>query len=51
MPDAFIPKRPVVVAYPKMPNAFAEADIIVKFLKEKGYDVPQGSLYDEELRV
>jgi NAD+ kinase len=50
MPDPFIPKQPVVVSYPKMPDAYAEADLIVKFLKEKGFDAPQGSLYDEDLR-
>ncbi len=50
MPESFIPKKPVVVAYSKMPDAFAEADLIVKFLKQKGLDAPQGSLYDEDLR-
>jgi NAD+ kinase len=50
MTDDFIPKRPVVVAYPKMPEAFAEADLIVNFLKDKGFDVPHGSIYDEDLR-
>ncbi len=50
MADEFIPKRPVVVAYPKMPEAFAEADLIVNFLKDKGFDVPHGSIYDEDLR-
>lgn len=50
MSDAFIPKRPVVVAYPKMPEAFAEADLIVKFLTEKGFEAPHGSIYDEALR-
>ena len=45
-----MPKRPVVVAYPKMPEAFAEADLIVNFLKDKGFDVPHGSIYDEDLR-
>ncbi|MGZ3673779.1 MAG: NAD(+)/NADH kinase [Ktedonobacterales bacterium] len=50
MTDEFIPKRPVVVAYPKMPEAFAEADLIVNFLKDKGFDVPHGSIYDEDLR-
>ena len=50
MPNAFVPQRPVVVAYPKMPEAFAEADLIGKFLKEKGYEAPQGSIYDEGLR-
>lgn len=50
MPNAFVPQHPVVVAYPKMPEAFAEADLIGKFLKEKGYDAPQGSINDEGLR-
>lgn len=50
MTDEFIPKRPVVVAYPKMPEAFAEAELIVNFLKDKGFDVPHGSIYDEDLR-
>ncbi len=50
MSDEFIPKHPVVVAYPKMPEAFAEADLVVKYLKEKGFDAPQGSIYDEGLR-
>ncbi len=50
MTDEFIPRRPVVVAYPKMPEAFAEADLIVNFLKDKGFDVPHGSIYDEDLR-
>lgn len=51
MPDSFVPKHPVVVSYPKMPDAFAEADLIVKFLKEKGFDPATGSLYDEALRA
>jgi NAD+ kinase len=50
MPNAFVPERPVVVAYQKMPEAFAEVDLIGKFLKEKGYDAPQGSINDESLR-
>ncbi len=50
MSDAFLPEKPVVVAYPKMPDAFAEADLIVRFLKQLGYDAPYGSLYDEDLR-
>ncbi len=51
MPEPFNPKRPVVVSYPKMPDAVAEADLIVKFLKEKGFDPATGSLYDEALRT
>lgn len=50
MPKAFVPQHPVVVAYPKLPEAFAEADLIGKFLKEKGFEAPQGSIYDEGLR-
>jgi NAD+ kinase len=51
MPNTFVPQRPVVVAYPNMPEAFAEADLIGKFLKEKGCEAPQGSIYDEGLRM
>lgn len=50
MSDAFIPKRPVVTAYPRMPEAFTEAEAISTYLKEKGMDAPFGSLYDEDLR-
>jgi NAD+ kinase len=50
MPDAFIPQRPVVAAYPKMPEAFAEVDAMSNYFKEKGMEVPFGSLYDEALR-
>jgi NAD+ kinase len=50
MPDPFVPKHPVVVAYPKMPEAFAEADLIGRYLKDKGFEAPQGSITDEELR-
>jgi len=50
MSVSFIPKRPVVTAYPKMPEAFAEAEAISAFLKEKGMDAPYGSLYNEDLR-
>ncbi len=50
MSASFIPKHPVVAAYPKMPEAFAEAEAMTAFLKEKGMDAACGSLYDEELR-
>lgn len=50
MSEAFLPKKPVVVSYPKMPEASAEAELIVKFLKQQGFDAPTGSLYDEDLR-
>jgi len=50
MPSAFIPQRPVIVAYPRMPEAFTEVEAMAIYLKEKGLDVPHGSLYDEALR-
>ncbi len=50
MSTSFIPKRPIVTAYPKMPEAFAEAEAMSAFLKEKGLEADHGSLYDEELR-
>lgn len=50
MTDIFIPQRPVVVAYPKMPHAFAETQLIIEFLQKQGFETPHGSLYDEDLR-
>lgn len=50
MSDPFIPQRPVVTAYPRMPIAFAEAEAMTAYLKEKGIEAPHGSLYDETLR-
>src|SRR5690348_18257017 len=50
MPEAFVPKQPVVAAYPRMSNTFAEAEAMSRYLKEKGLDAPFGSLYDESLR-
>jgi len=50
MSNPFQPKRPVVTAYPKMPEAFAEAEAMSAFLKDKGVDAPFGSLYDSDLR-
>jgi NAD+ kinase len=50
MPDAFIPKRPVITAYPKMADAFGEAEDIAAYLKARGLEAPCGSLYDESLR-
>jgi NAD+ kinase len=46
----FFPKRPVITAYPKMPEAFAEAQAMSAFLREKGVEAPFGSLYDGDLR-
>jgi NAD+ kinase len=50
MPDPFIPKRPVITAYPRMPEAFTVAEQMAAYMKEKGVEVPYGSLYDEDLR-
>lgn len=50
MSSPFVPKRVVVAAYPKMPEALTEAESMSAFLKEKGMDAPVGSLYDEGLR-
>ena len=50
MSDAFIPKCPVVAAYPKMPEAIVEVEAMSSYLKEKGVEAPFGSLYDETLR-
>jgi NAD+ kinase len=40
----------VVVSYPKSPEAFAETEQIVQYLKGRGFETPQGSVYDEGLR-
>lgn len=50
MSDAFIPERPVIAAYPKMPETFSEVHKMSAYLKEKGIEAPYGSLYDETLR-
>lgn len=50
MSDTFIPRHPVLAAYPKMPQAFAEVEAMAAYLKEKGIEAPHGSLYDENLR-
>ena len=50
MPETFIPKRPVIAAYPRMPEAFTEAEAMSLHLKDKGFESPFGSLYDEDLR-
>jgi NAD+ kinase len=50
MPDTFIPKRPVVTAHQKMPEAVTEAEAMSAYLKNKGIDAPCGSIYDEGLR-
>jgi NAD+ kinase len=50
MSDAFIPKCPVVAAYPRMPEAIIEAEAMSNYLKERGLATSFGSLYDETLR-
>lgn len=50
MAPTFLPKSPVVVSYPKDPQAFAETAQIVAYLRERGFEAPQGSVYDEDLR-
>jgi len=50
MSKAFLPKRPVVTAYPKMPEAFVEAEAMSAYLEDKGIEAPHGSIYDEDLR-
>jgi NAD+ kinase len=47
---AFAPKHIVITAHPKLPIALNEAAEIARHLKEKGYEAPHGSLYDESLR-
>jgi NAD+ kinase len=50
MSKPFLPQRPVITAYPKIPEAFMEAEAMSAFLKEKGMDAPFGSLNDSDLR-
>ncbi len=50
MPEPFLPQRPVITAYHKIPEAFIEAEAMSAFLKEKGMDAPFGSLNDSDLR-
>jgi NAD+ kinase len=50
MSGPFIPQRPVVTAYPKMADAYTEANRIAEYLVARGLDAPCGSLYDDELR-
>lgn len=43
-------QRVAIAIHPQLPEAFVEADEIVKFLNEKGIQTIHGSLYDEALR-
>lgn len=51
MSKPFLPLRPVITAYPKIPEAFVEAEAMSAFLKEKGVDAPFGSLNNSDLRM
>ena len=54
MPSAFIPQRPVIASYPKMQEAFAEAEAMSAYLKEKGIIVRNRSnviLCESSLRI
>jgi NAD+ kinase len=50
MSPGFIPQHPVVTAYPKMPEAFSEAEAMSAYLQGMGVDAPHGSIYDDDLR-
>jgi len=50
MADLFVPRAPVVVSYPKAPDAFVETQQIINYLKERDLEAPLGSIYDEALR-
>lgn len=50
MSQPLIPKRIIVTAYPKVAEAFTEAEAMCAFLKGKGMETALGSLYDEEIR-
>jgi NAD+ kinase len=50
MTAPFVPQRPVVTSYPKMLEAFREAQAVAEYFQKKGMEVPAGSLYDENLR-
>lgn len=51
MSSSFTPKKLVIAVHPKFPAALDEAQAIVDYLKEQGFDdVPMGSLHDEALR-
>lgn len=50
MSAPFVPQRPIVTSYPKMPEAVREAEMIAEYFREKGIETPAGSLYDDALR-
>lgn len=50
MAESFKPVRPVIISYPKMQSGVEEARAVVDHLRDKGFEAPQGSLYDEALR-
>ncbi len=50
MDASFIPLRIAVAGHPKLFDSIQEAEAISAYLKQKGLEVPFGSLYDEKLR-
>jgi NAD+ kinase len=50
MDTPFIPKHIAVMGHPKLLDSLQQAEAISAYLKQKGLDVPYGSLYDEVLR-
>jgi NAD+ kinase len=50
MTESFLPRHMVITTHPKLPDAIREAAAIAEYLKQKGIEVPYGSLNDEHLR-
>ncbi len=44
------PQKLVIAIHPKFPKALEEAQAISDYLRGQGFDVPLGSLHDEDLR-
>jgi NAD+ kinase len=50
METPLIPQRIAVAGHPKLLESMQEAEAVSDYLKQKGLDIPFGSLYDEKLR-
>ena len=50
MDTPIIPKNIAVMGHPKLLDSLQEAEAVSAYLKQRGLDVPYGSLYDENLR-
>ena len=50
MDAPIIPRSIVVTGHPKLLDSMQEAEAVSAYLKQKGWEVPFGSLYDEKLR-